>query len=89
MYVCVSECVCETQGGEGMVRGSDGDIAGSREARHCVVQLWEAVGVYSVCVCARSEHGGLIVCVCLFVPFVKLAVCMCAHLCGLNLGLFV
>lgn len=53
MYVCVSECVCETQGGEGMVRSSGGDIAGSREARHCVVQLWEAVGVYSVCVCAH------------------------------------
>lgn len=45
MYVCVPECVCETQGGEGMVRGSDGDIAGSRDARHCGAALGGCGGV--------------------------------------------
>lgn len=57
-----------------------------------MVQLWETVGVYivcvySVCVCVVARLGGLSVHV--FVPFFKLAVCMHTHLCGLNLGLFV
>lgn len=47
-------CVCETE--KGVVRGMCGD--GSRAARRCVVQLWEAVGVYMLCVRVEARRGG-------------------------------